>query len=125
MTDHRRSNFDDGEMRLLNMRQAGYPDGVVVDPTPITLGEEITVLYYGLLEQSGADQVWMHYGYGPANNWHDIMDARMERTPRGFAKKLTINDASRLNFCFKDSANNWDNNNGLNWSFEIHNGGTV
>ncbi|WP_227764946.1 carbohydrate-binding protein [Zhaonella formicivorans] len=122
MTDHRRSNFDDGDMRLLGMREANYPGGVVVDPIPITLGEEITVLYYGLLPQSGADQVWMHCGYGDANNWHNVQDIKMEWTERGFAKKIKINDGSRFNFCFKDSANNWDNNNGLNWSFEVHNG---
>ncbi|MDS1028967.1 carbohydrate-binding protein [Bacillota bacterium LX-D] len=122
MTDHRRSNFDDTDMRLLEMREADFPGGVVVDPTPITLGEEVTVLYYGLLKESGADQVWMHCGYGDARSWYNINDIRMEKTQRGFAKKIKVNDSSRLNFCFKDSANNWDNNNGVNWSFEVHDG---
>ncbi|HHX95247.1 MAG TPA: carbohydrate-binding protein, partial [Clostridia bacterium] len=30
------------------MRDAMYPGGVVVDPVPITAGEEITILYNGL-----------------------------------------------------------------------------
>lgn len=122
MTDHRRSNFANRDERLLSMREANYPDGVVVDPTPITLGEEITILYYGLLPSSGADEIYLHYGYGNADNWNQVTDVRMEKTDRGFAKKIQIENPSRLNFCFKDSANNWDNNNGLNWSFEIHNG---
>jgi hypothetical protein len=27
---------------------------------------------------------------------------------------------SPFNVCFRDSAHNWDNNYGSNWSFEIH-----
>jgi hypothetical protein len=122
MTDHRKSNFGNRDERLLNMREANYPGGVVVDPTPITFGEEVTVLYYGLLPESGAEEIYMHYGYGNASNWNQVADVRMEKTPRGFAKKIQIANPDRFNFCFKDSANNWDNNNGLNWSFVVHNG---
>jgi len=122
MPDHRRSNFDTKDERLLSMREADYPGGVVVDPTPITLGEEVTVLYYGLLPNSGADEVYLHYGYGDADNWQQVNSVRMEKTSRGFAKKVKIDHPSRFNFCFKDSANNWDNNNGFNWSYEVHNG---
>jgi len=60
MPDHRRSNFNTKDERLLSMREADYPGGVVVDPTPITLDEEVTVLYYGLLPNSGADEVYLH-----------------------------------------------------------------
>lgn len=122
MLDHRKSNFDQTDMRLLNMREANYPGGVAVDPTPITLGEEITILYYGLLQQSGAEEVYLHCGYGDADHWEDVQDIRMEKTDRGFAKKLKITKPSRFNFCFRDNAYNWDNNNGLNWSYEVHNG---
>ena len=122
MADHRRSNFDNRDERLLSMREADYPGGVVVDPTPITFGEEVTVLYYGLLPESGAQEIYMRYGYGSADNWDRITDVRMEKTTRGFAKRIHIEDSSRFNFCFKDNANNWDNNNGLNWSYEVHNG---
>ncbi|KKM09598.1 carbohydrate-binding protein [Clostridiales bacterium PH28_bin88] len=112
-------------MKLLTMREADYPGGVAVDPVPITQGDEVTVLYYGLLDKSGADQVWMHTGLGDAHNWRDVYDHRMEWTERGWVKVLPVHDDSRFNFCFKDSANNWDNNNGLNWSYEIHRGGQV
>jgi hypothetical protein len=121
MMDHRRSNFT-GEQKLRAMREADYPGGVVVDPVPITEGEEITVLYYGLLAQSGADQIWMRVGYGSNDRWQDIKDFRMERTANGWVKTFPITNAGRLNICFKDSANNWDNNNGLNWSWGIHGG---
>jgi len=118
-----RSRFiSDDKTRLQQMRAAEYPGGVVVDPVPIPAGEEVTVLYHGLLRDAGADQVWMHTGYGDARNWHNINDHRMEHTSYGWVKTFPVEDASRLNICFKDSANNWDNNNGLNWSFEIHTG---
>lgn len=116
------SNFGEGEARLRSMHDADYPGGVVVDPTPITAGEEITILYNGLLSNSGADQVYLHVGYGDARGWRNVSDYRMSRTGWGWVKTMEMPDDTRFNFCFKDSANNWDNNNGINWSFEIHNG---
>ncbi|MFZ5647633.1 MAG: carbohydrate-binding protein [Bacillota bacterium] len=117
------SNFGEHQARLRAMYEADYPQGVVVDPTPITAQEEITILYYGLLARSGADQVYMHVGYGDAGEWRKVSDLKMSRTGWGWVKTLEVpEDESRFNFCFRDSANNWDNNNGINWSFEIHNG---
>lgn len=116
------SNFGEHQARLRAMYEADYPQGVVVDPTPITAGEEITVLYYGLLSRSGAEQVYLHAGYGDARVWQDVADMKMSRTGWGWVKTLEIPDHTRFNFCFRDNCNNWDNNNGLNWSFEIHNG---
>ncbi len=115
------SNFEH-HARLRSMYEADYPQGVVVDPTPITAGEEITVLYYGLLARSGADQVFMRVGYGAAGDWHNVQDLKMSRTGWGWVKTLEMPDDSRFNFCFRDSAYNWDNNKGINWSFEIHSG---
>lgn len=98
--------------------------GVNVYPTPITLGEHINVVYNGLLSQSGAQEVYLHLGFGANRSWHDIRDLKMLRTGRGWEQTLQVNDPSRINLCFRDSANNWDNNSGHNWSFEIHHGKT-
>lgn len=126
MSKHtKHSRFGEGEERLKFLRDAMYPGGLVVDPVPITSGAEITILYNGLLSSSGADQVYLHSGYGTSQVWKDIKDSEMDRTGRGWVKKFTVNDASRLNICFRDSAYNWDNNNGINWSFEIHDGTRV
>lgn len=95
---------------------------VKIGPVPITAGEEITVCYNGLLARSGADQVFLRTGYGLPNDWHRVHDYKMERTSEGWQVNFPVDSASRLNFCFKDSANNWDNNDGRNWSYEIHNG---
>ena len=116
-------SHDIGAYRLKDMHDAQYPDGVVVDPVPITAGEEIVVYYNGLLSQSGADNVYLHCGYGDSTNWKAVQDMRMARTGWGFVKTLKAPEVgTRLNFCFHDSASNWDNNNGHNWSFEVHNG---
>lgn len=96
--------------------------GVNVYPTPITLGEHVNVVYNGLLAKSGATEVWVHVGFGPHEHWHNVRDIKMLNTGRGWEQTFEVDDPSRLNLCFKDSAQNWDNNNGHNWSFEIHNG---
>lgn len=96
--------------------------GVKVYPTPITLGEHVNVLYDGLLHTSGAQEVYLHVGYGPHYNWQKVRDLKMFRTGRGWEQTIEVNSPDRLNFCFKDSAENWDNNSGYNWSFEVHHG---
>lgn len=123
MVSRKETRFNaEGQTRLQQMRAAEYPGGVVVDPVPISAGSEITVLYHGLLHTSGADQVWMRTGYGDARNWEKVYDHPMDYTGYGWTKTLKVEDNSRLNICFKDSADNWDNNNAINWSFEIHGG---
>ena len=116
------TNFGTGEYKLKAMHDASYPGGVVVDPTPITTGEEITILYDGLLDASGATQLFLHVGYGNAREWRGVNTLRMSRTGWGWVKTLEIPEEDRFNFCFHDGYGNWDNNNGINWSFEIHNG---
>ncbi|AGB42003.1 Carbohydrate binding domain (family 25) [Halobacteroides halobius DSM 5150] len=98
-------------------------NGVQVNPTPITAGERITINYQGLLAQSGADQVYLHAGVGMGDNWQDVTNIQMKQEQNGdWVAQLRINSAERFNFCFKDSAENWDNNSGNNWSYEVHNG---
>lgn len=120
--DKKYTRFTADDNRLKLMREADYPGGVVVDPTPITAGAKVTVLYYGLLAENGAEDIYLHTGYGTNDSWYDEYDFKMGKTTRGFEKTFDVNDPSRLNFCFKDGIGNWDNNSGHNWSFEIHTG---
>lgn len=98
--------------------------GVEVYPTPITLGEQVNIIYDGLLSKSGAQDLFLHMGFGPHEHWHEVQDLRMFQTGRGWEQTVHIKDPSRLNFCFKDGADNWDNFSGHNWSFEVHHGQT-
>lgn len=116
------SNFGDWQGRLKAMGNADYPGGVVVDPTPITAGEEITVLYNGPLSKSGAGQVYLHIGYGPGKEWKNITDLKMSRTGWGWVRTIEMPFEDHFNFCFRDDTDSWDNNSGVNWSFIIHNG---
>ncbi|MFZ5644251.1 MAG: carbohydrate-binding protein [Bacillota bacterium] len=75
---------------------------------------DVTIMYNGLLAKSGANQVYLHTGLG--QNWDRVYDHRMEPTNNGWEKTIQM-ESSELSFCFKDSANNWDNNNGQNWMF--------
>ncbi|MHB1418510.1 MAG: carbohydrate-binding protein [Bacillota bacterium] len=125
MVEEKQSRFGIKEEKLLAMRESNAPYGVVVDPVPVTAGEEVTVLYYGLLSDSGADQVWLHTGYGNAHQWQQVHDYRMEHTGRGWVKTFPAEGPGQLNFCFKDSASNWDNNSGVNWTYQVHSGGRI
>ncbi|WP_066637091.1 carbohydrate-binding protein [Desulfolucanica intricata] len=118
----RPTRYGEGHARLKAMHDADFPGGVAVDPTPITAGQEVTILYNGLLAKSGAQEVYLHMGFGDNRNWHGTKDVRMERTGWGFAKRMEMPEDRNFNFCFKDNAGNWDNNNGTNWTFQIHNG---
>ncbi len=92
--------------------------GLLVDPVPTRPGDKATICYKGILAQSGADQIYLHAGYGP-QAWHDVQDLKMYRSPRGWEATVDVKHEGQFNFCFKDSANNWDNNYGLNWIYLI------
>lgn len=99
-------------------------DGVKVEPVPMTRQDMVTVAYDGLLARAGAQQVILHWGYGPGP-WRKVQERLMERKPEGhWEAQVVLNDGGRFNFCFRDNAHNWDNNAGRNWSYEIHEGTT-
>lgn len=89
-----------------------------ITPTPGKVGDEVLIRYHGLLAQAGADQIWLHTGYGEGA-WSGINDYQMIKAGNEWEQKVIIENGGQFNFCFKDSANNWDNNNGLNWSYRI------
>ncbi|MFZ5645204.1 MAG: carbohydrate-binding protein [Bacillota bacterium] len=89
-----------------------------VEVRPAAYGNEVTVLYNGLLAKSGADQVFLHCGFGDPTHWQNVITQRMDKTGKGWEKTIRMND-NRGVFCFKDSANNWDNNSGHNWMIRV------
>ncbi|RYD05652.1 hypothetical protein N752_07085 [Desulforamulus aquiferis] len=94
-----------GAYRLKDMHDAHFPGGVVVDPTPITAGQDIVVFYNGLLKDSGAQEIYLHCGFGDAQHWNAVQDTRMARTGFGFVKSMSMPDTqTQFNFCFHDNA---------------------
>ncbi len=121
-----RENYEPGLARYREAHPANLPGGVVVDPTPVTAGEEITVFYNGMLAQAGTDQIYLRVGYGPARDWHRVQDLKMSRTGWGWIKTFEVPyDEERMNFCFRCGAYKWDNNGGMNWSYTIQTGRIV
>lgn len=93
--------------------------GVILKPNVIGKGDKATVVYKGLLANSGANNVYMHVGYG--DNWENCQDICMTRSKEGFTAEIPITCRENLNVAFKDCANNWDNNNCQNYTFEVLN----
>lgn len=85
---------------------------------PAVMRGQVQINYHGILANSGAQDVYMRVGYGGNGNWEDIYDHKMERTAEGFIKTIQLKRCDYLRFCFKDGADHWDNNNGINWTID-------
>lgn len=91
--------------------------GIVINPSVPLSGTTATISYSGLLAKSGATAVYAHVGYG--ESFEQPKDFTMTKTPTGFEVTIPVAHAHCLSVCFKDSANNWDNNNGHNYTFDV------
>lgn len=78
---------------------------------------KIKISYTGKFFEENAEQVFLHYGFG--ENWDNVNEIEMTKTELGFQAELELPESDRLNFCLRDSNNNWDNNNGADYSFSI------
>lgn len=97
-------------------------EGIFMEPTPITVGDEVRMKYQGKLATKGVDNIYLRAGYG-VGDWTDVQDIKMKRGRDGsWSASLVANDPTRLNFCFHDGNDQWDNNAGRDWSYEVHNG---
>lgn len=77
----------------------------------------VKVTYAGKLFQNGSNQVTVHYGFG--ENWENSQDQIMQKSELGFQADIYVQPNTKLNFCFKNSNGEWDNNNGTNYAFKI------
>lgn len=94
-----------------------YKNGLIVTPNVLAEGDEATVIYKGILKESGADEIIMHVGYG--EKWNDTQDIKMKKTKEGFETNLSITNDLPLKVAFRDGANNWDNNSSRDYTFEV------
>lgn len=93
-------------------------NGITVNPAIPSVGEQVKIKYDGLLAKSGATDILAHVGYG--SKWNNLYDYRMSRSSTGFETTIPVSNADTLNVCFKDCANNWDNNSGRNYTFDVN-----
>lgn len=76
-----------------------------------TVNEDLTITYNGFLGHS--QELSIVYGYGEA--WENTSEIKMEKTEKGFVGTINLLNYDTLNFCFKNSNNEWDNNSYCNY----------
>ena len=77
----------------------------------------IKISYTGKLFQNNSEEVFVHYGFG--NNWDNLNEIKMEKTELGFQAEIELVSDDTLNLCFRNTNNEWDNNDGQNYIFPI------
>lgn len=77
----------------------------------------VKISYTGELFQDNSEEVFIHYGFGL--NWDNVAETKMEKTELGYQAEVELTDGDTFNFCFKNSDDRWDNNNGTNYIFPI------
>ena len=77
----------------------------------------VKISYTGKLFQDNSEEVFAHYGFG--TNWDNLNEVKMEKTELGFQVEIELNSSDTLNLCFRNSNNEWDNNDGQNYIFPI------
>ena len=77
----------------------------------------VKISYTGKFFQDGSEEVYLHYGFGI--NWDNVSEVKMEKTELGFQAEIELPESDFLKFCFKNESDEWDNNNGQDYSFQI------
>ena len=78
---------------------------------------KVKISYTGKLFEENSKNVYLHYGYGI--NWDNISDVEMTKTELGYQAEIELMSSDSLNLCFRNLNNEWDNNNGQNYTFKI------
>ena len=83
----------------------------------LTSNSIVKISYTGKFFQDGSKEVLIHYGFG--NEWESLTEQNMKKTDLGFQIEVELLDKETFNFCLKNENNEWDNNNGQNYVFQI------
>ena len=78
---------------------------------------KVKISYAGVLFQNNSEKVFLHYGFGL--NWENLGEIEMEKTELGFQAEVELASFETFNFCFRNDADEWDNNDGQNYIFPI------
>lgn len=92
-------------------------NGVFIEQLTLVQGETAKLIYNGILFSQGAEEVYVHLGFGLL--WENLSEIQMTKKEYGFEAKIPLTMADTLNFCFRDNRNNWDNNSYQNYSHEV------
>ena len=78
---------------------------------------DVKISYTGKFFQDGSEQVFLHYGFGI--NWDNVNEVEMKKTDLGFQAEINLLEGESFNMCFKNGNDEWDNNEGQNYSFPM------
>lgn len=79
------------------------------------------ITYEGLLAKSGALEISAVVGYGNNLKWEDVETYSLQKVDgQAFETAIPVKRKGNINLAFKDYAGNWDNNSGMNYSFDNH-----
>ena len=78
---------------------------------------KVKISYTGKLFEENSKNVYLHYGYGI--NWDNISDVEMTKSELGYQAEIELMNSDSLNLCFRNSNNEWDNNENANYIFPI------
>ncbi len=78
---------------------------------------KIKISYTGKLFENNSEEVFLHYGYN--SQWDNVSEIEMVKTELGFQAEIELLSADSLNLCFRNSNNEWDNNDNQNYIFPI------
>lgn len=79
----------------------------------LTENGTFNITYSGKLFQNNSDEVTVVYGFGL--NWENTTEKLMEKTENGFISEIEMLNSDKINFCFRNSNYEWDNNNNANY----------
>ena len=89
----------------------------LIENTPLKIS------YTGnLFKEDYQGKLFIHYGFGL--NWNNVAEVEMEKTELGYQVEINLPGSETFNFCFRNSENIWDNNNGVNYIFPIERAST-
>lgn len=78
---------------------------------------KVKISYTGKFFQENSERVFIHYGFG--KNWDNINEVEMVKTELGFQTEIDLLGVETFNLCFKNEKNEWDNNEGQNYIFNL------
>lgn len=78
---------------------------------------KVKISYTGKFFEDDCEEVYLHYGFGTF--WDNLSEIKMEKTELGFQAEVDLIESDTFNFCFRNSNNDWDNNNCQNYIFNL------
>ena len=78
---------------------------------------KVKISYTGRFFEDGSSEVYLHYGFG--TYWDGLSEVLMTKTDLGFQAEIDLIENDTFNFCLRNQNNEWDNNNGENYVFDL------